>query len=181
MTDKSSVDVDRRAFMKKAAAASAITVGAAGTSGTAVASSTAAPQDRTEFLLSAHADEVLSMLERDGVLADRSALPTGVENDFAGVAKGHEGAAKLTFSDGSEQIRVVKQVDAGTLTITVKPDEGYAFASLDTESRLVRYSPNHGTYDVSPQYCMCTDQYCGTDSRYAECCTSQDCDYYCHC
>lgn len=182
MRKDSSVDVDRRTFMKKAAATGTVAVGVGASSGTAVASSTAPDQDRTEFLLSAHADEVLSQLERDGVLADGSALPTGVENDFAGVAKGQEGAAKLIYSDGSEEIRVVKQVEAGTLTITVQPDEEYAFASLDTESRLVRYTPDRGKYDVSTRLCTCTNDWCDYPYyKYAECCDSSGCTYYCSC
>lgn len=179
---KDQLDVNRRKFMKKAAAAGAVTLGATSATGSAVARSTPASQERTESLLSAHGEEVLSLLESEGVLKDRSDLPTEVGNDFAGVAKGDEGAAKFTLSDGSEQVRVVKEVDAGTLTVTVDSDAERAAAILDTGEDLVGYSVEQGVYDFEAQAdCTCTNLLCDMNHRSEECCGEYNCYHLCGC
>ncbi|PSP79402.1 hypothetical protein BRC81_05315 [Halobacteriales archaeon QS_1_68_20] len=168
--------------MKRAATASVVTLGVAGASGPAVARDTAAPQDLTESLLAAHGDGVLSMLEDDGVIGDRSDLPTAADNDFAGVAKGNEGAAKFTLSDGTEEIRVVKRVDAGTLTVTVRPGEERVVAVLETETDLVGYDAERGTYDFGTEsHCSCTQLLCNDYQRGYQCCDDNHCEYFCGC
>lgn len=175
-------DFDRRTFMKRAAAAGALTLGVASASGSAVARSEPASQDRAESLLAAHGDEVLSLLEREGVLGDRSELPTDVGNDFAGVASGDEGASTFSLSDGSEEVRVVKEVDAGTLTVTVAPDEERTTAILDTGEDLVGYHAEEGVYDFEAQAdCTCMNMTCDSTTRSEECCGKYDCYYLCGC
>lgn len=181
MPEKDTNNVNRRKFMKKAAATSAVALGVTSTSGTAVAHSAPAPQGRTESLLASHGEEVLSLLENDGVLTDRSALPTAVENDFSGIAKGTEGAAKFSLSDGSEELHVVKEVEAGTLTVTVKPDEESVYAVLDTDEELVGYSAERGKYDFGTEsHCSCTQLLCDM-TRSEKCCGDGHCKYFCDC
>jgi len=179
MTDR--FDVNRREFVKKAAAAGAVTVGTTAATGSAVADSTPASQERAESVLSAHGEGVLSLLESEGVLEDRTELPTAVGNDYSGVAKGHEGAAEFSLSDGSTELHVVTDVEAGTLTVTVRPEDDRAFAILDTGDDLVGYSMEDGVYDFEAQAdCTCTSYLCdGTRSE--KCCGDYECYYFCNC
>ncbi len=182
MVEKDSGTVNRRKFMKRATAASAVALGVAGATGPAVARSTAAPQDLTESLLATHGDAVLSMLENDGVIRDRGDLPTAVDNDFAGVASGAEGAAKFSLSDGTEEFRVVKDVDAGTLTVTVRPGEERVVAVLDTEQGLVGYDAERGKYDFGTEsHCSCTNILCSQTERGYKCCGDGHCEWFCGC
>lgn len=182
MTEENKLDVNRRKFMKRAAAASAITLGVAGSTGSAVARSAPASQQRAESMLSAHGGAVLSLLEDEGVLRDRSELPTSVGNDFNGVAAGAEGAARLEKTDGSEEIHVVSEVEAGKLTVTVQPDQDRAYAILDTGSGLVGYNVEQGVYDFEPQAdCTCMNVLCDSTHRSEECCGEYDCYYLCGC
>lgn len=179
---KGELSVNRRKFMKKAAAAGAVTLGATSATGSAVARSTPASPERTESLLAVHGEEVLSLLEREGVLRDRSELPTHAENDYSGVAKGDEGAAKFSLSDGSEQIHVVKEVDAGKLTVTVEPEKDRAFAILETDDGNVGYNVEQGVYDFDAQAdCTCTNILCDSTTRSEKCCGKYDCYYLCGC
>lgn len=182
MTEKNTFDVNRRKFMKRAAAASAITLGVAGSTGSAVARSAPASQERAESLLAAHGGEVLSLLEGEGVLEDRSELPTAVGNDFRGVAKSAEGAATFEMASGAEELHVVKEVDAGKLTVTVQPDQDRAFAILETGDGLVGYNVEQGVYDFEPQAdCTCTNLLCDSTHRSEECCGEYDCYHLCGC
>ena len=172
-------DLDRRKFMKQAAATGAVTVGV----GTTMASSVSArgepaSRDRAESLLDAHASEVLTMLEDDGVLADRGDLSTTADNDFGGVVNSEEGAAMLSLPDAPEEMRVVTAVDAGTLTVTVQPSADRAFAILDTDDEVVGYNVEQGKYDFG----TCTQLLCSSGVRSEECCDdSGDCTYSCGC
>lgn len=181
MTEEDAFSVNRRKFMKQAATAGAITLGATSATGNAVARSGPAQQDRAESLLADHGEEVLSLLKSDGVLTDRSDLSTAVGNDYSGVAKGLEGAAEFSLSDGSKELHVVTEVEDGTLTVTVRPDEKRAFAILDTGDDLVGYNAERGKYDANSHLdCTCTSYLCeGTRSE--KCCGDNDCHYYCNC
>lgn len=182
MTEKNSLGIDRRKFVKRAAAASAITLGVAGSSGSAVARSVPASEGRADSLLASHGGEVLSLLEEEGVLSDRSELPTAVGNDFRGVAKGREGATVFEMSGGAEELHVVKEVEAGKLTVTVQPEQDRAFAILDTGDDVVGFNAEQGVYDFEAQAtCTCTNLLCSSGTRSDKCCGKHDCYYLCGC
>lgn len=182
MTEKNHLDIDRRKFMRRAAAASAITLGVAGSSGNAVARSTPASEARADSLLATYGGEVLSLLEDEGILSDRSDLPTAVGNDFRGVTKGHEGATVFEMSSGAEELHVVKEVEAGKLTVTVQPEKDRAFAILDTGEDVVGFNAEQGVYDFETQAtCSCTNLLCDSNTRSEKCCGEYDCYYLCGC
>jgi hypothetical protein len=183
MVDESSNALNRRKFMKRAATTGAISLGVTATSATGAMAAVPASPDRAETLLDTHADGVLSMLEADGVLAERSDLPTAVGNDFRGIARGSEGAAMLTTADRPEELKVVKSVDAGTLTVTVQPESNRAFAVLDTGDGKVAYDLENGRYDFGTMDhdCDCTGNVCATNTCIEECCGGGSCHYDCDC
>lgn len=176
--------LNRRKFMKRAAATSAISLGVTATSTTSAVAAVPASPDRAESLIDTHANGVLSMLEDDGVLADRSALPTAVENDLRGVAQGKQGTTMLRDPEKAEELKVIKAVDEGTLTVTVQPESNRAFAILDTGDDRVGYSLEKGRFDFDAQDhdCSCQNILCQTGVCSEECCDySGNCHYACDC
>ena len=184
MTEDKSNGLDRRKFMKRAAATSAISFGVLGTSTSSAAAAVPASPGRAESLLDTHADGVLSMLEADGVLADRSDLPTAVDNDVHGIVRGSEGTAMLRAPERAEELKVVKSVDDGMLTVTVQPDSNRAFAILDTGDGRIGYSLEKGQFDFDTQNhdCSCMNISCEPGSCGEECCDYDgNCHYSCDC
>lgn len=186
MTDDKSNGLNRRAFVKRAAATSAITLGAAGgATGSAGARTAPVSRNRADHLLDAFAADVLSMLEADGVLADRADLPTEVEADLSGIARDSEGSMMLSMPDRPTELRVVKRIDAGTLTVGVRPDDGHAFALLETDDGTLGYDAERGRYDFGTvSGCNCIFEQCSPYPDMAffrECCFGGDCTYECVC
>lgn len=184
MTVQKPDSLNRRTFMKRAATTSAISFGVAATSTASAAAAVPVSSDRAESLLDAHADGVLSLLEADGVLAGRRDLPTAVENDFRGIARGNEGATMVRLAGQPEELKVVKAVDAGTLTITVQPDSNHAFAVLDTGDDEIAYNLENGRYDFGAMDhdCTCSDvTSCSTGVCVKECCGGGSCHWVCDC
>jgi hypothetical protein len=173
-------DTDRRTFLRRITATGAVGLGALGTAGTAAARAEPVSPHRAESLLETHADDVLSMLEADGVLDDRTALATATENTLAGVADGREGAAMLVRPTRPTELRVVTRVDDGALTVTVQPGDGHAHAVLDADDGRIGYSVEQGRYDFDAlASCTCSDVNCDPpyeDHYREECCTASGCE-----
>lgn len=186
MADNDTHGFDRRGFLKRAAVTGAAGLGIAGaTSGTAAARARRLPADRAESLLDAHADGVLSGLEDAGVLADRSDLPTDVDSGLDALVGTGEGASVVSLPDRPDELRVVGEVAAGTLTVAVRPEDGDAFAILDTGDGRLGYTVGRGWYDFETAACSCTGTKCGpypTVGYLYECCDlGGRCDYECTC
>ena len=140
--------------------------------------------DRAESLIDTHVDGVLSLLEDDGVLTDRSDLLTSVENDLRGIVRGEQGTAMFRDPEKSEELKIVKASDEGTLTVTVQPESNRAFAILDTGDGRTGYSIEKGRFDfdVQDHDCSCQNILCSTGVCSEECCDYDgNCHYSCDC
>lgn len=186
MPDSDSRDFGRRTFLRRAAVTGAVGAAAVGsTVGGATATTAPVPSDRASALLDAHAGPVLSLLEADGVLADRDDLPTATATDRPGLVAGTDGTAMLSMPDRPSELRVTSRVESGLLTVAVRPDDGHAFALLDTGDAVVGYDVDEGRYDFETQAsCGCTGIKCGpypTVGYYEACCYGSSCTYQCVC
>jgi uncharacterized protein YdbL (DUF1318 family) len=195
MTHESS-NIDRRKFLKGAAATAAVSLSAAGsaaasTPGAAVEARYADPLV-TETALGTHASDLLAMLARDGLLesADVAALNTRRPASYGDVAKKLEGTVHLQSGGDLERIVSVKHLDRGVLTVTVEPGDGrsYAFFEPADGSSQILYNPEVGVKDVSSQECntrcSCGNPTCeGTWSAECTTCCDGECQtsYFCNC
>lgn len=178
--------VNRRSFLKKAAAASAVGVaGVSATSGSAAAHTGEVSPDRARADLD-DADAVLGMLEADGVLGDRADLRGAIAGDAAGILAGEEGSAVVSMPGDEEKLRVVTEVDAGTLTLVVNRDQGTTLAVVDTGEGRFAYEDGVGRYDFDAMAdceCVSPSILCSPEAPpgVEECCGYHDCYYLCGC
>lgn len=175
-------DLDRRTFLNRAVAAGATGLGVAGAAGTATARTEPASPGRIDSLLDAHAEGLLSALEAEGLL-DRADLPTGESLEFADVVADRPGAAMVSVPGRPTELRVVTDVERGTLSIVVRPTDGQATALLDGSDGRLGYDPDAGWYDFdATASCSCTDEPCPDYPAYLEeCCSGSTCTYECKC
>ncbi len=191
-----SSDTTRRSVLKAAGATAAVGLGGAAASGTAGARSVrpvAADRAAVETVFDWHADDLLAALADDGLVesADASVLDTRPATMDA-VLGSHDGTAVVRDVDsGVHEVRTVREVDGGTLSVSVETETGkaYAFYRPDSGGRYL-YDPDAGYFGdeigtlCHTCECRCSNILCDNSrSERCECCCDGDChvDHYCNC
>lgn len=192
-------DTTRRSVLKAAGATAAVGLGGAAASGSAAARPTRRPvaADRAaiETVFDWHAGDLLEALAADGVIetADRSALDTRATSMDAVVGSQDGSAVVRDLDSGVHEVRTMREVSGGTLSIAVEVETGraYAFYRPDSGGRYL-YDVDAGYFgdEIGTQShdctCTCSPIACqGTRSEECECCDTAtgEChtDHYCNC
>lgn len=167
MTDENDVRPTRRTVLKKLATTAAVAGAGIGATTTRVAARQSVAVDRmqAESLLDRHGGDLLAMLSEDGLAAGVEDLPTARSIENTDVAAGVEGATMLVHPDHPSELNVVREVDGGTLTVTVEPDSGRSYAILDDGDHRHVYDPAEDLQGepLSHNECCYTNCSCTSD------------------
>lgn len=181
----------RRAVLRTAAAGAVAGLAAAGgaSARTMVEPADYADPIAAEAAFADHGEDLLSMLADEGLLAegDVTELHTRRPTDIGAVAADAEGTA-LVYHRGGRRFVSKRRVDGGTLSVTVEPEDGRAYAIFRPDDGSARrlFQPANdlaganldGDFGTTAD-CDCRNETCSDGSRLEECTScfcGTDCD-----